>query len=82
MTGDNKGFVVVADVLSDLVNVVARDGGGGFSNPTNAGNRDQSFDGREPLAESTPNRKRKPYLKWPGKERECLYECFLSGYRL
>ena len=29
-TGDDKGFVVVADVLDDLVNVVARGGGGGI----------------------------------------------------
>ena len=80
-TGDDKGFVVVADVLDDLVNVVARGGGGGIDFPINAGGEVQNFDGGKPLAESTPKDKKRKCQKWSGKEREWLYECYLSGYR-
>ena len=74
-SGDDDSFVVVADVLTDLVNAVER----GTGVPTNAG--DQSFDGGKPLAESTPKDKKKRCVKWSGMEREWLYECYLSGYR-
>ena len=75
--GDDDSFVVVADVLTDLVNVVER----GTGVPTNAGDGDQSFDGGKPLAESTPKEKKKRCVKWSAKEKEWLYECYLNVYR-
>ena len=80
-TGDDKGFVVVADVLDDLVNVVARGGDGGTRFSTDAGDGNQGFEGGKPLAESTPKEKKRRCLKWSGKEREWLYECYLSAYK-
>ena len=43
---------------------------------------DESFGG-EPLAESTPKERKKyaKYVKWSAKEREWLYECYLTSYK-
>ena len=44
-TGDDMGFVVVAEVLDDSVNVVVGWSRGGIGVPTKVGDSKQSFDG-------------------------------------
>ena len=81
VTGDDKCFVVVADVLDDLVSVVTGGGDGWIGVPTGVVDG-ESFDGGKPLAESTPKeKKKKRCVKWSDKEKEWLYECYLLVYR-
>ena len=80
VTGDDKCFVVVADVLDDLVSAVAGAGDGWIGGPTGVVNG-ESFDGGKPLAESTPKGKKRKCVKWSGKEKEWCYECYLLTYK-
>ena len=50
---------MVADVVDDLVNVVAQGAGGGIGFPIIVGDGQQNFDRGKPLAKCTPKKKEK-----------------------
>ena len=68
---------VVAELVRELVDGVAEREDTWFVAGDDKG--DEPLGG-EPLAESTP-KERKKYVKWSLKEREWLYECYLTSYK-
>ena len=81
--GDDKVFVVVVDVLADLINDVLGGGVDRIGVPTNVVDVvEQNLDWGKPLAESTPKgKKKKKNIKWSDQEKEWLYECYLTVYK-
>ena len=73
-------FVVVEDVMDDLLNVVTRDDDGGIGVLTDVVD-EENFDGGKPLAESTPKAKKRKCVSWSSKEKEWCYECYLFTYK-
>ena len=76
-------FVVVEDVMDNLVNVVTRDDDGddgGIGILTKVVD-EENFDGGKPLAESTPKGKKRKCASWSSKEKEWCYECYLFTYK-
>ena len=69
--------VVVAELVRELVDGVAEREVTWFVAGDEKG--DEPLGG-EPLAESTPKEKKK-HVKWSLKEREWLYECYLTSYK-
>ena len=76
-TEESRVEVVVRELVRELVDGVAEREDTWFVAGDEKG--DEPLGG-EPLAESTP-KERKKHVKWSLKEREWLYECYLTSYK-
>ena len=76
-TEESRVEVVVRELVRELVDGVAERENTWFVAGDEKG--DEPLGG-EPLAESTPKERKKP-VKWSLKEREWLYECYLTSYK-